>query len=167
MARNPQKWKPVLRKNARDFDVRNLNEAIGLGISIFKTWSGLSSNDGRGSNLLPARSDGLDNVDGGPDAAFYIQLGVIEQVSICGRFQRRHRPVLVAFVTFEDIRQHGGLVDVLPPRPRLQGPAAGTHSCVGYDEDFDVGVGTDHGSDVAAIQHRARRIGGKLPLKVQ
>ena len=24
-----------------------------------------------------ARSDGLDNVDGGPDAAFYIQLGVI------------------------------------------------------------------------------------------
>ena len=39
--------------------------------------SGLSSNDGRGSDLLPARSDGLDNVDGGPDAAFYIQLGVI------------------------------------------------------------------------------------------
>ena len=37
------------------------------------------------SNPLPARSDGLDNVDGGPDAAFYIQLRVIEQVSICGR----------------------------------------------------------------------------------
>ena len=34
---------------------------------------------------LPARSDGLDNVDGGPDAAFYIQMGVIEQVSIRGR----------------------------------------------------------------------------------
>ena len=27
-----------------------------------------------GSNPLPARSDGLDNVDGGPEAAFYIQL---------------------------------------------------------------------------------------------
>jgi len=62
----------------------------------FKTWSGLSSNDGNGfvcklsrqklSNPLPARSDGLDNVDGGPDAAFYIQIGVIEQVSIRGRF---------------------------------------------------------------------------------
>ena len=52
---------------------------------MFKTWSGLSSNDGRGSNPLPARSDGLDNVDGGPDAAFYIQMRVIEQVSICGR----------------------------------------------------------------------------------
>jgi hypothetical protein len=42
-----------------------------------EAWSGLSSNDGRGSNLLPARSDGLDNVDGGPDAAFYIQIGII------------------------------------------------------------------------------------------
>jgi hypothetical protein len=53
---------------------------------MFKTWSGLSSNDGRGSNPLPARSDGLDNLDGGPDAAFYIQIGVIEQVSIRCRF---------------------------------------------------------------------------------
>ena len=60
-----------------DFVVRNLNEANDLGISMFKTWSGLSSNDGRGSNPLPARSDGLDNVDGGPDAAFYIQIGII------------------------------------------------------------------------------------------
>jgi hypothetical protein len=34
---------------------------------MFKTWSGLSSNDGRVSNPKPARSDGLDNVDGGPD----------------------------------------------------------------------------------------------------
>jgi hypothetical protein len=52
---------------------------------MFKTWSGLSSNDGGGLDPLPARSDGLDNVDGGPDAAFYIQMGVIEQVSIrCG-----------------------------------------------------------------------------------
>jgi hypothetical protein len=26
---------------------------------------------------LTARSNGLDNVDGGPDAAFYIQIGII------------------------------------------------------------------------------------------
>jgi hypothetical protein len=39
--------------------------------------SGLSSKDGRGSNPLPARSNGLDDVDGGPDAAFYIQIGII------------------------------------------------------------------------------------------
>ena len=29
------------------------------------------------SNPLTARSNGLDNVDGGPDAAFYIQIGII------------------------------------------------------------------------------------------
>ena len=28
-------------------------------------------------NPLPARSDGLDNIDSGPDAAFYIELAVI------------------------------------------------------------------------------------------
>ena len=39
--------------------------------------AGASSNDGRGLTPRPARSDSLDNVDGGPDAAFYIQLGVI------------------------------------------------------------------------------------------
>ena len=55
-------------------------------IDYLRPRSGLSSNDGEGSNLTPARSDGLDNVDGGPDAAFYIQMGVIEQVSIFGRF---------------------------------------------------------------------------------
>ena len=38
------------------------------------------------SNPLPARSDSLDNLDGGPDAAFYIQMRVIEQVSIYGSF---------------------------------------------------------------------------------
>jgi hypothetical protein len=38
------------------------------------------------SNPRPARSDGLDNVDGGPDAAFYIQVRVVEQVCIFRRF---------------------------------------------------------------------------------
>jgi hypothetical protein len=55
-------------------------------IPTFKTVSGLSSNDGGGLDPLPARSDGLDNIDGGPDAAFYIQMRVIEQVSIRRRF---------------------------------------------------------------------------------
>jgi hypothetical protein len=54
-----------------------------LNLSTSRTWSGLSSNDGKGfrnqvsknqvsknqvSDPLPARSDGPDNVDGGPDA---------------------------------------------------------------------------------------------------
>ncbi len=62
-------------------------------VSQLETGSGRSSNDGGGfawmplrtrdrSDPLPARSDGLDNVDGGPDAAFYIQIGIIQQVCI-------------------------------------------------------------------------------------
>jgi hypothetical protein len=36
-------------------------------IPTSRTWSGLSSNDGGGSNHLPARSDSPDLIDGGPD----------------------------------------------------------------------------------------------------
>src|ERR1700744_2590810 len=53
-----------------------------------RTGSGRSSDDGIGSSPMPARSDSLDNVDGGPDAAFYIQMGVIKQVSIRRCLQR-------------------------------------------------------------------------------
>jgi hypothetical protein len=56
------------------------------GASTTEGGSGLSSKDDRGLVPLPARSNGLDNVDGGPDAAFYIQIGIIKQVSIGGRF---------------------------------------------------------------------------------
>ena len=69
------------RQHACTFDTLMYPEPE-TSLSTSRTWSGLSSNDGRGSNPLPARSDGLDNVDGGPDAAFYIQMRVIEQVSI-------------------------------------------------------------------------------------
>ena len=46
-------------------------------IDVTKGGSGRSSSDGRGSNPLPARSDGLDNVNGGPDARLYIEIAII------------------------------------------------------------------------------------------
>ena len=49
----------------------------GIAVSTFEGGSGLSSDDGCGLGPLPARSGGLDNIDSGPDAAFYIQLRVI------------------------------------------------------------------------------------------
>src|SRR5687767_3243233 len=124
---------------------------------MFKTWSGLSSNDGRVSNPKPARSDGLDNVDGGPDAAFYIQMRVIEQVCIRRSYQGRRGPILVALVAPEDIRQHRGLVGGLAPRLRLQGAALGSDLGVGDDENLHIGMRADHGADIAAIEHRAGR----------
>jgi hypothetical protein len=77
--RSPQKIARAGRQHACTFDTLILS---GVRAFDLKTGSGLSSNDGRASNPKPARSDGLDNVDGGPDAAFYIQLRVIQQVSI-------------------------------------------------------------------------------------
>lgn len=46
-------------------------------IDLIKGGSGRSSSDGRGSTPLPARSDGLDYVNGGPDARLYIEIGII------------------------------------------------------------------------------------------
>ena len=46
-------------------------------IDCLRAGAGFTSSDGRRSNRLPARSDGLNNVDGGPDAAFYIEIGII------------------------------------------------------------------------------------------
>jgi len=54
-----------LENSVRDLDVSS------------RAGAGFTSSDGRDSDPLPARSDGLDNVDGGPDAAFYIQIGII------------------------------------------------------------------------------------------
>jgi len=45
--------------------------------TVLRAGAGSTSSIGRGSNPLPARSNGLDNVDGGPDAAFYIQIGIV------------------------------------------------------------------------------------------
>ena len=45
--------------------------------AYLRAGAGFSSDDANGSNPLTARSNGLDNVDGGPDAAFYIQIGII------------------------------------------------------------------------------------------
>jgi hypothetical protein len=73
--------------NGLEYSVRAIGfQSYGSKAAGLRQRGGLSSNDGRGSNHLPARSNGLDNVDGGPDAAFYIQMGVIEQVSIGGSF---------------------------------------------------------------------------------
>ena len=58
------------------------------------------------SDPTPARSNGLDNIDGGPDAAFYIQIGIVEQDCILRLFQRGGGAILVAFVAPPDIGKY-------------------------------------------------------------
>jgi len=55
-------------------------------VSTSGAWSGLSSNDGGGSNLPPARSDSPDLIDGGPDGRGYSPKGHFRQAGNA-RFQ--------------------------------------------------------------------------------
>ena len=67
----------------------------------------------------------------------------------------------------DDVGQDVGLVDALAPPAQFQGAAAGAHLGRGGDEDLHLGVGADHGADVAAVEHGAGRRRGKLPLEVE
>src|SRR5215813_12898543 len=64
---------------------------------------GLSSNTKEWSATPSARSDGFDNVDGGPDCRVYIQMRGIEQVRIRGRPQGCHCPRRIALVPSPDV----------------------------------------------------------------
>jgi len=86
-------------------------------------------------------------------------MGVIEQVSIRCRFQGCNGPVLVAFVPFEDIRQGPAASSRPHPAPSLQGSGGRARPLgSGDDEIFTSACGQITVSNVAAIEHRARRI---------
>ena len=71
----------------------------------------------------------------------------------------------VAFVALEDVGQHRGLVDLPALRPVFGCPAAGAHFRRRGDENLNVGIGTDDGADIAAVEHGAGRLGGEVALK--
>ncbi len=167
--------------------------------------SGLSSNDGSGSNPRPARSDGLDDVDGSPDARYSVGLYAanwnayrangasagagsllsgpldrlddgdaatppsisrsnIEDMGICRRLQRRRGPVRSRSSRLRISARIGS--SALATR-RTSRPAPRPHRGIGDHENLHVGIGADHGADVAAVEHRARRLGGEVPLERQ
>jgi hypothetical protein len=60
---------------------------------MFKTWSGLSSNDGRVSNPKPARSDGLDDVAIGAILTVPIVMRVLAASWVTGLGDHKIAPV--------------------------------------------------------------------------
>ena len=72
-----------------------------------------------------ARSDGLDDVDGGPDGAVYIQVGGIEQDGVFGLLQGRRGAVHVARGALTNVVEHGSFVERVPGNADLGGAAAG------------------------------------------
>ena len=111
-----------------------------------------------------ARSASLDDVDGGPDCCVYIQMRCIEQVRIWRTSQWCRHAGLVAFIALKNIRQHCGFIDIPPLRAVFGRAAAGAYLWAGSDENLDVGIGTDDGANVAPIENRSWRGGGKLAL---
>jgi len=69
------------------------------------------------STALSARSNGLDNIDGGPERGVYTQMRGIEQVCVGRGFKGRRRALRIAFVTTQQVRQDLVLLDILAARP--------------------------------------------------
>ena len=75
------------------------------------------------SAALSARSDGLDDVDGGPECGVYIQMRGIEQVRVGRGLERRGAPPRIALVAPQHVGQDLALVGLLA-RARSSSSAA-------------------------------------------
>ena len=93
------------------------------------------------------------------NAAFYIQMGIVEQVRIGGGLERRGGAAAVALVARAGCRparrprRHARPGPALPGRGGAPAPAGSATTKI-----FTSACGADHGSDVAAVEHRARRV---------
>ena len=128
--------------------------------------AGSSSTTGARSAAPPACSDGFDDVDGGPECGVYIQMRGIEQVRIRRGFERRGCPFGVALIPAQDVGEDLGFVDRAARRPAIRAVRRPARTSRGRGhENLHVGVGEDHRSDVAAIEHRARRGAAEAALE--
>ena len=91
----------------------------------------------------------------------------IEQVGIRRLHQRRGGARAVAFVAAEDVGEDFRFVGALATSLQLESAAAGAHLGRRGDENLHVGVGADHGADVAAVEHGAGRRRGELLLEFE
>ncbi len=119
--------------------------------------AGSSSTTGARSAALPARSDGFDNVDGGPERGVYIQMRGIEQVRIRRGFQRARPPGWMSRSSRRRMSARTSASSTAPPAAcSSSGAAAGAHLRRRGDEDLHLGIREDDRADVAAVEHRAR-----------
>ena len=109
------------------------------------------------STALSARSNGLDDIDGGPERRVYTQMRGIEQVRVGSGFQGGGGPPGIALVPPQQVGQDLLLVGGLPPRLAVRwSRRAARTSGTGDDEELHIGAGRDHRADIAAVEHRAR-----------
>src|SRR3977135_974082 len=61
------------------------------------------------SSRLNFSADGFDDSDGGADAAFDIEIGIIQDMRVGGRLQGGRGAVFVPLIALEDIGEYHGL----------------------------------------------------------
>jgi len=111
-------------------------------------------------------ADGLDNIDGGPECGVYIQMRAVQQVRIRRAFERCRRARAVALIPPQDVGEHIGGISRRSGGLQLGHTARRANLWGRRDENFHIGVRKNHRSNVAAIDHRARRRATEAALQV-
>src|ERR1700692_2464329 len=111
------------------------------------------------STALSARSNDLDDIDGSPERRVYTQMRRIEQVRVWRGFQGSGSAPGIAFIAAQQVGQNLVLVGGFAPCAQLKHPPCRTHFGAGDDEELYVGARRDDGADIAAVEHRAGRLG--------
>ena len=123
----------------------------------------------RGAGVKVLSIPGTDEIQGRGKNLIGIQIAGVQLKGVPGRLQRGHDAFTVAGVAFLHIRENAAMYNVEAPFPQLFKTPIGANLDTGGDEDFDVGVGTDDGTDIAAVEDRpwdaAGGRGGEVPLE--
>jgi len=82
------------------------------------------------SAALSARSDGLDDVNGGPECGVYTQMRGIEQVSVGSALERGGAAPRIALVAARQLGQDLALADMLAPSAQLTSAAGSTSQAI-------------------------------------
>ena len=82
----------------------------------------------------------------------------IEQVCVGRGFERGCGTPGIALVAPQQIGQDLLLAHRLAPRLQFERAACGAHFRAGDHEQFDVGARRNDRADIAAVEHRARRL---------
>jgi hypothetical protein len=74
-----------------------------------------------------ARSNSLDNIDGGPERGVYTQMRGVEQVRVRRRFERGRGAPRIPLVSPQQVGQHLALVGGLAARAQFNEATGGAH----------------------------------------
>src|ERR1700733_1309512 len=118
------------------------------------------------STSLSARSNGLDDIDGGPERRVYTQMRGVEQVRVRRGFEGGRGAPGIPFVAPQQVGQDLLLVGGLAAGAQFKGAAGSPHFRARHDKKLHIGAGRYDRADIAAVEHRARRLGRESALVI-